>query len=261
MIDNFLLIPDAESRPLYRIILKLACFFQLHHSRAGFQLSNKEEDDHCPPEKDVPLPDSVNKTIQVAETGYFLIQWTLHAIHYQQFPSQFWWKLVPWKLQQTHRQDEVFPVIWPPVTVRSNFTYFSHFAATFAFVELLSYSVMNRHHHIVHNFNFFACVTAWLDECQSSIVCEHRESAQVLWHYWNLFKGLLPLQVVPVDKVVPVGNTLLLWGRRRGVDSRQLRRTKRAFIPPLAIWNALWSLFLQIQMYNMQWYALNLKYE
>ncbi len=40
-----------------------------------------------------------------------------------------------------------------------------------------------------------------------------------------------------------VGHTLFLRVGRRGFDPRHLRRTKRAFFPPLAIWNEAWSLF------------------
>ena len=41
----------------------------------------------------------------------------------------------------------------------------------------------------------------------------------------------------PPSLVGKGGNTLPLRGGRRGFDPRQLRRTKRAFFPPLAIWN------------------------
>jgi hypothetical protein len=41
----------------------------------------------------------------------------------------------------------------------------------------------------------------------------------------------------PPSLVGKGGYTLLLRGGRRGFDPRQLRRTKRAFFPPLVIWN------------------------
>ncbi len=41
----------------------------------------------------------------------------------------------------------------------------------------------------------------------------------------------------PPSLVGKGGHTLLLRDRLRGFDPRQLRRTKRAFFPPLAIWN------------------------
>jgi hypothetical protein len=47
----------------------------------------------------------------------------------------------------------------------------------------------------------------------------------------------LPRSLAPSlrGRVGPGGHTLLLWSGRRGFDPRPLRRTQRAFYPPLAI--------------------------
>jgi hypothetical protein len=57
---------------------------------------------------------------------------------------------------------------------------------------------------------------------------------------WCIFKNICPPS--PVGKG---GHTLLLRGGRRGFDPHQLRRIKRSFFPPLAIWNEALSLYLQ----------------
>ena len=136
------------------------------------------------------------------------------------------WPMVPKKLQQTNRQDMVF--IRPPgisdgaFQLRMDNIWFCKLLLLFkintmtdtgmqqhecAFVSVLEeYKGPRKSGHILHIFAYFAYITylcvssAWVEKCQSAIVYERREQAQVLY-------------VIPVSSIlgrlplVPVGAT------------------------------------------------------
>ncbi len=63
----------------------------------------------------------------------------------------------------------------------------------------------------------------------------------IIWLWYHIFISMIPVTSVTYDayrgRVVKVDIPCSLGGGQRGFNPRQLRRTKRAFIPPLAICN------------------------